>query len=70
MSGYQYNLVNEIEDMAAFGVDIARVSADSEQAFKQMDIFKRQLITPQKFKLDGVEECNGYWHQIAVMSVA
>ena len=56
--------------MAAFGVDIARVSADSEQAFKQMDIFKRQLITPQKFKLDGVEECNGYWHQIAGMSVA
>jgi len=70
MSGYQYNLVNEINEMVALGVDIARVSADSVQAFEQVDVFKRQLITPQKFKLDGVEECNGYWHQIAGMSVA
>ena len=56
--------------MAALGVDIARVSADSEQAFKQIDVFKKQLLTAQKFKLDGVAECNGYWHQIAGMSVA
>ncbi|MFT5759325.1 MAG: collagenase-like PrtC family protease [Alteromonadaceae bacterium] len=70
MSGYQYNLVNEINDMEAMGVDIVRVSADSEQAFGQIDVFKKQLTTPQKFTLDGVAECNGYWHQIAGMSVA
>jgi collagenase-like PrtC family protease len=70
MSGYQYNLVNEVNDMAALGVDIARVSADSEQAFEQINIFKKQLDTAQKFELDGVAECNGYWHQIAGMSVA
>jgi len=70
MSGYQYNLVNEINDMAEIGVDIARVSADSEQAFQQIARFNKQLTSPQNYKLDGIEECNGYWHQIAGMSVA
>jgi len=70
MSGYQYNLVNEINDMAAIGVDIARVSADSKQAFQQTATFRKQLTSPEKYKLDGIAECNGYWHQIAGMSVA
>lgn len=70
MSGYQYNLVNEVPEMAAMGVDIARISADSEKAFPIIDSFKAQLSHPQKYPLDGVEECNGYWHKIAGMSVA
>ncbi|WP_440873980.1 U32 family peptidase [Thalassotalea sp. PLHSN55] len=70
MSGYQYNLVNEVNAMKDIGVDIARVSADSEQAFAQLEQFKRQLSQPQQYPLDGVNECNGYWHKIAGMSIA
>lgn len=70
MSGYQYNLVNEIPDMASIGVDIARVSADNEKAFSIIDQFGKQLTQNEKYPLDGVEECNGYWHKIAGMSVA
>ncbi len=70
MSGYQYNLVNEVPDMNNIGVDIARISADSSDAFKQISRFKQQLISPEKVILDGVQECNGFWHKIAGMSVA
>ena len=70
MSGYQYNLINEMPDMASMGVDIARISADSEQAFTMLDQFGQQLVQAKKYPLDGVEECNGYWHKIAGMSVA
>jgi len=70
MSGYQYNLVNEVSEMSSIGVDIARISADSEQAFTMLDRFGQQLVKTEKYLLDGVEECNGYWHKIAGMSVA
>ncbi len=70
MSGYQYNLVNEVPEMANMGVDIARISADNEKAFTMLDRFGNQLVNPEKYPLDGVEECNGYWHKIAGMSVA
>ena len=70
MSGYQYNLINEVQEMANIGVDVARISADDEQAFKQLDLFRAQLTEQQKYTLDGVQECNGYWHKIAGMSIA
>lgn len=67
MSGYQYNLVNELPQMKSMGVDIARVSADSVKAFDAISYFKKQLADPQKITLNK-EECNGYWHKIAGMS--
>jgi len=70
MSGYQYNLINEMPALAAMGVDIARISADSTQAFAQLDNFREQLVNPSKVELDGVAQCNGFWHKIAGMSVA
>ncbi len=70
MSGYQYNLVNEIPEMANIGVDIARISADDDNAFNMLDRFGNQLVDAKKYPLDGVAECNGYWHKIAGMSVA
>ncbi|GAA6204419.1 U32 family peptidase [Thalassotalea sp. SU-HH00458] len=68
MSGDQYNLVNEVNNMQAIGVDIVRISADSEQAFNKLSQFKRQLVTPQYIPLDKNNECNGYWHKIAGMA--
>ena len=46
MSGHQYNLINELAQMEAMGVDIARVSADSDAAIDQIGCFKRQLDAP------------------------
>ncbi len=68
MSGYQYNLINEVNEMEKIGVDIARVSADSKMAFTQLSAFKRQLENKQTVGLIKNEQCNGYWHQIAGMS--
>jgi collagenase-like PrtC family protease len=70
MSGYQYNLINEIEQMNSLGVDIVRISADSEIAFEKLIEFKKQLNEPSNLQLSKVEECNGYWHKIAGMSLA
>lgn len=70
MSGYQYNLINELQEMKNMGVDIARISADGEQAIAKVTEFKQQFIAPQKISLDGISECNGFWHKIAGMSVA
>ncbi|MBL4765681.1 MAG: U32 family peptidase [Colwellia sp.] len=69
MSAYQYNLINEVAQLNNMGVDIIRISADSEQAFAQLDKFKAQLAMPKTFSLDTDRECNGFWHQIAGMSV-
>jgi len=74
MSGYQYNLINELSAMKDVGVDIARINADSEDAFIQLDNFKQQLNNPTKIVLNDndnvIEQCNGFWHKIASMSVA
>ena len=69
MSGYQYNLINEVPTLSNMGVDIARISADSSAAFQQIELFRAQLLEPQKHTLDNVTECNGFWHKIAGMSV-
>ena len=70
MSAYQYNLINEVQQLQNLGVDILRVSADSEEAFSQLTRFKNQLTHPQQYQLDAKNECNGFWHKIAGMSVA
>jgi collagenase-like PrtC family protease len=70
LSGYQYNLINDVPDLQRKGVDIARISADSEQAFIELDLFRSQLDSAQQYALENGKECNGYWHQIAGMSVA
>jgi collagenase-like PrtC family protease len=70
MSGYQYNLINEVPDLQEMGVDIMRISADSEQAFTQLKNFKAQLNDYARYQLKPEQECNGFWHKIAGMSVS
>lgn len=70
LSAYQYNLINEVSQLADMGVDIMRVSSDSEQAFAQLDKFRSQLVSPKQFLLNSEGECNGFWHKIAGMSIA
>lgn len=69
MSGYQYNLINEVNEMKNMGVDIVRISPDSELAFEKLMDFRTQLTSPKKYSLNTQNECNGYWHKIAGMSV-
>ncbi|WP_286261146.1 U32 family peptidase [Thalassotalea atypica] len=68
MSGYQYNLINELPQLEKMGVDIARVSADSIEAFEKINRYKQQLESPTKHTLNNQKECNGFWHQIPGMS--
>lgn len=70
LSGYQYNLINEMPTLKSMGVDIARISADSSEAFTQLNTFRSQLTNPVSTELDGIAQCNGFWHKIAGMSVA
>ncbi len=70
MSAYQYNLINEVNQLKDMGVDIMRISSDSSKAFAQLDKFKDQLVDPKAYPLDSEQECNGFWHKIAGMSVA
>lgn len=70
MSGYQYNLINELSQMQKMGVDVARVSADSIAAFEQLTKFKQQISQPTKHVLTNQKECNGFWYQIPGMSTS
>ena len=51
-------------------VEANDLSADSKQAFIELDKFRAQLLNPTKHILSTDKECNGFWHQIAGMSVA
>jgi collagenase-like PrtC family protease len=70
MSGYCYNLINDVKDLESAGVDIMRLSPESVATLSLVDDFKAQLTEPKRYPLDKTLECNGYWHQIAGMAVA
>lgn len=69
MSGYCYNLINEVAAMQNLGVDIMRLSPESPETLQQLEAFRQQLNTPSFTPLEKEIECNGYWHQIAGMSM-
>ncbi|WP_371374323.1 U32 family peptidase [Thalassotalea aquiviva] len=66
MSGYQYNLINDLTSMANVGVDIVRISPDNDNALWQLSQFKQQLQNPENLTLAD-NQCNGYWHKISGM---
>jgi len=69
MSGYQYNLINEVAEMKSTGVDVVRISPDSETSLQKLADFRAQLVDNKHYPLDKQSECNGYWHKIAGMSI-
>jgi len=67
-SGYCYNLLNDIESMAGL-VDVARISPCSLDSLTTLAQFKQKSLgTEQYIKHDNLQ-CNGYWHQIAGLSL-
>ena len=67
-SGYCYNLLNDVESMQGL-VDVIRVSPSSLDSLTTLQQFKQQILgDPQIIKHDNLQ-CNGYWHQIAGLSL-
>lgn len=67
LSGYCYNLGNELESMKDL-VDIVRVSPESEHSLEILSQFKANEngIAPIAI---ADKSCNGYWRQIAGLSM-
>ena len=67
-SGYCYNLLNDVESMRGL-VDVVRVSPSSLDSLATLQQFKQQIQgDSQTIKHDNLQ-CNGYWHQIAGLSL-
>lgn len=65
-----YNLIDALDDLQALGVDILRLSPQSEHTPEVINVFdklRRRQWTPQAarqrlFELQPDQACNGYWH--------
>jgi collagenase-like PrtC family protease len=65
-----YNLVDALDDMRALGVDVVRLSPQSQHMAEVIAVFhaaRTQTLTPQEAlarlqPLMPDEGCNGYWH--------
>lgn len=65
-----YNLVNELSDMRALGVDVVRLSPQAQHMVDVIQVFdeaRRQTLAPQEAltrlqPLMPAQGCNGFWH--------
>lgn len=64
MSGYKYNLINDMDSMKDL-VDVVRISPLGESSLQTLSQFKQASEQGIKLDLPVGRECNGYWHQIA-----
>ncbi|MBB1273803.1 U32 family peptidase [Psychromonas sp. SR45-3] len=67
-SGYCYNLLNDVESMKGL-VDVIRVSPSSLDSLTTVQQFKQQILGDQQIIKHDNLQCNGYWHQIAGLSL-
>ena len=67
-SGYCYNLLNDIESMTGL-VDVARVSPSSMDSLTTLHQFKQKSLGAEQYVKHDNLQCNGYWHQIAGLSL-
>lgn len=70
-SGYCYNLLNDVDSMRNL-VDVVRVSPSSLDSLQTVELFQSNInneqLNRQHMKLNNLQ-CNGYWHQIAGLSL-
>ncbi|OGA97370.1 MAG: U32 family peptidase [Burkholderiales bacterium RIFCSPHIGHO2_12_FULL_61_11] len=65
-----YNLVNELDDMRALGVDVLRLSPQAQHTAEVIEVFdaaRKQALGPQEAlarlqPLMPDQICNGFWH--------
>lgn len=64
MSGYCYNLGNELSSMQGL-VDIVRLSPQNEETLTLVDRFRANEQGAQPLALADKADCNGYWRRVA-----
>lgn len=64
MSGYCYNLGNELQSMQGL-VDIVRLSPQSAETLALIDSFRANEQGTQPLVLADKADCNGYWRRVA-----
>ncbi|ERH73624.1 U32 family peptidase [Serratia marcescens] len=64
MSGYCYNLGNELPSMQGL-VDIVRLSPQGAETLAQIDAFRANERGEQPLALTDRADCNGYWRRVA-----
>ena len=64
MSGYVYNLGNELTSMQGL-VDIVRLSPSGTETFAMLDAFRANENGSAPLPLAAHSDCNGYWKRVA-----
>ena len=68
MSGYVYNLGNELSSMAGL-VDIVRLSPMGPDTLEMLDAFRANENGTAPLALAAHSDCNGYWRRLAGMAL-
>ncbi|MEA1063394.1 U32 family peptidase [Apirhabdus apintestini] len=63
MSGYIYNLGNELTSMQGL-VDIVRISPQGKESLAVIDAFRANEAGQAPLPLTAQSECNGYWRRV------
>lgn len=69
-SAQTYNLIRELDDLSQLGVDVLRISPQSENTLEIVNLFRQclqrsisaDLAAQQMENLMPARACNGYWH--------
>lgn len=64
MSGYVYNLGNELASMQGL-VDMVRLSPLGTETFAMIDAFRANENGASPLSLEAHSDCNGYWKRLA-----
>jgi collagenase-like PrtC family protease len=64
MSGYVYNLGNELQSMHGL-VDIVRLSPEGQETLATLEAFRANETGAAPLPLTANAECNGYWRRVA-----
>ncbi|WP_105602055.1 U32 family peptidase [Cronobacter sakazakii] len=68
MSGYVYNLGNELSSMAGL-VDMVRLSPMGPETLEMLDAFRANENGTAPLPLAAHSDCNGYWRRLAGMAL-
>lgn len=68
MSGYVYNLGNELTSMKGL-VDLVRLSPMGLETLDMLDAFRANEQGAEMLPLTSSHDCNGYWRRVAGLSL-
>ncbi len=62
LSGHSYNLIHELPLMQELGVDILRLSPQSQDMSSVIGQYREALSSAPAASVIGSDQCNGYWY--------